>query len=113
MQTVSLHAHADAIALSLHYLNCVCVIELTVVVLSSETRGLNEFADAHVGLQGSRPASQHRGEGEGALPENLNIGFSGKGSGIYAPFSAQKQTRSSYLGQPGEMEGEAPPTYQV
>lgn len=59
-------------------------------------------------MQANRPASQHRGEGEGALPEDMNIGFSGKGSGIYAPFGAQKQLRSSYLGQPGEMEGEAP-----
>lgn len=67
-------------------------------------------------MQGNRPvpaSSQHRGEGEGALPEDLNIGFSGKGTGIYAPFSAQNQTRSSYLGQPGEMEGEGAATRQV
>ena len=67
-------------------------------------------------MQVNRPdaaSSQHRGEGEGALPEDLNIGFSGKGSGIYAPFSAQKQLRSGYLGQPGEMEGEGAATSQV
>ena len=53
------------------------------------------------------PASQHRGQGDGDLPEDLQIGFSGKGSGIYAPFSS-KPGQASYVGQRGELDAEQP-----